>query len=495
MVKKQYSNAIIVVFFLSLFLLSGLAQKVSFAYPAAQSSNNTSSQVRGGDWTSFIYDLNGSRYNAQSTITTVNIGKLPEKPTWFFSTGYAVTSTPVVLDGRAYVADWNGNVWCVFVSNGTACWPSPVHLPVGVSSTLAAPGDGKVYVAGGPLGTISNPQNQVFALNATTGAKVWNTTLPPQMSSIWASPIIYNGLVYIGEAGQDQKAPQERGAMYALNETTGQKVWNLTVGVGTAAGAPIIASVVIDPSLNSIYFDTGNVYDNKHSTDNNSLYAYSILSVDASSGSINWYYQAYTNHLLGDDLDFLSTPNLFTLKLTNGSIYQAVGVGGKDGIYYVLNRVNGALIEKRFFGQELVGLSGFVYLGGSSILGNPLIIIPSSSGNVTAWTPANNSISWILNTKGRIAGSVAIIPNGEGGPGAVLFGTRKGWLYAVSLLPTGPNETTILYKAKLPNLVNGDFSQIGGGVTVAEGYVLVGNFLKNPTKNDPNLGLYAFAPK
>src|SRR5579862_8098630 len=267
------------------FLMVSTVIVLLFLTSAQQFSKTSTSAIdNGGEWQSFTFDNSDSRYNNQSNVTSANVGNLPSighgGPTWFFSTGTGITSTPIVLDGRAYVADWSGNVWCVFVSNGSACWSSPTHLPVGVSSTLAAPGDGKVYVAGGPIGTVASPQDQVFALNQLTGTVVWNRMLPPFMSSIWASPIIYNRMVYIGEAGQDQKALHERGAIFALDSSTGSIVWNLTVGIGAAMGAPIIASVVTDPTLNSIYFATGNTYDKPSSTNNDSLYAYSILSVD-----------------------------------------------------------------------------------------------------------------------------------------------------------------------------------------------------------------------
>src|SRR5207244_115243 len=84
---------------------------------------------------------------------------------------------------------------------------------------------------------------------------------------------------------------------------------------------------------------------------------------------------------------------------------------------------------------EIIGLAGFIYPDGNASNGNPEIFIPSTfrdstdnkiKGLITAFDPASNSTSWIFKAKGRVPGSVAIVP------GAVLFGDRKGFLYAVS---------------------------------------------------------------
>jgi outer membrane protein assembly factor BamB len=67
-------------------------------------------------------------------------------------------------------------------------------------------------------------------------------------------------------------------------------------------------------------------------------------------------------------------------------------------------------------------------------------------------------------------------------PGAVLFGDQKGNLFALSA-STG----STLFSYKLPK-----GTAIGGGVTVAEGFVLVGAFQKITTTN-PVFGVYVFS--
>src|SRR2546426_4078095 len=463
-----------------------------------QLASSINSSTCGPDWTSFTCDFSNTRYNAESKITASNVNRLIQK--WFFETDHSVTSTPIVSNGKVYFADWAANVYSVNIADGSLNWRVNVGPPTtsvqAISSTPAV-ANGLVYVAGGPFGTPSAPEHEVIALDQTDGHIVWTHdihTSVKEATSIWASPIVYNGLVYVGVAGQDVKIVGEIGEIDALNAITGAKVWNFTTGIGTAAGAPVWGSVVVDPTLNAIYFGTGNVFDNHLSKDTNSLYAYSIMDLDATTGKLNWFFQVYHNHLAGDDNDFGSTPNLFDLKI-GSVVYQAVGLGGKDGKYYVIDRTNGHSLVNRSMNSAttfvtesgIIGLAGFIYSDGVPSNGNPQIFIPSTFRNsstgkthglITAFNPSSNSTSWTFTAKGHVDGSVVIVP------GAILFGDRKGFLYAISTA-----DGHQLKKIDLP------FGQIGGGVTVSERFVLVGNFVKNVFATDPRLGVYAFAPR
>ena len=58
----------------------------------------------------------------------------------------------------------------------------------------------------------------IYALNASTGAKLWSYTTGNPVDS---SPAVANGVVYIGS---------DDGNVYALNASTGAKLWNFTTG-------------------------------------------------------------------------------------------------------------------------------------------------------------------------------------------------------------------------------------------------------------------------
>ena len=85
----------------------------------------------------------------------------------------------------------------------------------------------------GPPGTDKN----VYALNATTGAKLWNYMTG---YSVYSSPEVANGVVYVGSDDYN---------LYALNATTGAKLWNYTTG-GEVFSCPAVVNGVV-------YFGSG----------------------------------------------------------------------------------------------------------------------------------------------------------------------------------------------------------------------------------------------
>ncbi len=80
----------------------------------------------------------------------------------------------------------NQTLW-VFQTNGEI-WSSP------------AVANGIVYIASRPRSvkpSLLIEQSNIYAINATTGAKIWS--IPMCLSKYFSSPAVANGLVYIGD--------------------------------------------------------------------------------------------------------------------------------------------------------------------------------------------------------------------------------------------------------------------------------------------------------
>lgn len=419
--------------------------------------------VTGGDWSTFMLNNNGTRYQPNSTINASNIGSIVQD--WKINTG-TVTSTPIVVEGNVYFDDWNGGVYDANIITGSTKYPNwQVNLGGNSISSTPEVYNGMVYVTLGP----DDPQQPtVYALSQKDGHVVWETMLPTSTNELYASPIIFNGVLYVGVAGDlhdEEVNGNSIGAIFALNSANGNLVWSVNTMIGNEGGAGVWGSVAVDPNLDSIYFGTSNPY----VPGTNSLYGYSIMSLNATNGKINWYNQIYKNpneNRISGDFDFGSSANLFSVVI-NGITYNAVGIGNKNGLYYVLNRVNGQMLENISVAYPLPpdgirGVGGFVYPSGSPV--NPEVFIASSFGNVSepnaqgiaeAFYPSNGAIAWKFYTPGELTGSVSIIP------GAVLFGDNESNLYALNI----SNGKVLFYK---------NFSSsILAGITPAEGYILV----------------------
>lgn len=65
---------------------------------------------------------------------------------------------------------------------------------------------------------VGSYDDNVYALNAKTGAKIWSFKTAAPVSS---SPAVSKGIVYVGSVN---------GIIYALDSRTGAKVWSYTTG-------------------------------------------------------------------------------------------------------------------------------------------------------------------------------------------------------------------------------------------------------------------------
>ena len=78
---------------------------------------------------------------------------------WNYTPGGDVISSPAVADGKVYVGSYDNNVYCLDAATGANIWNYTTGGWVWSSPAVA---DGKVYVG-------SNDDN-VYCLNAVTGA-------------------------------------------------------------------------------------------------------------------------------------------------------------------------------------------------------------------------------------------------------------------------------------------------------------------------------------
>ena len=121
-------------------------------------------------------------------------------------------STPVVQGGTAYVQDLHSNVYALDLGSGAPRW---VHR---LDARNEGP-NGLAVAAGG----VGATDAEAFALSTDTGKELWRRHLTSgQEQFVDVAPIPWEGLVFVGTVGY---APLGRGAIYALDATTGAVVW------------------------------------------------------------------------------------------------------------------------------------------------------------------------------------------------------------------------------------------------------------------------------
>ncbi len=316
-------------------------------------------------------------------------------PRWRYQTGAIVTGSPAVawvelpeegLTQMVFAASWDGNLYALRAQNGRPVWqralkPQPGASYPYASSPLVTWLDGRqvVYIGGGM---------SMYCIDAATGALVWEfdagtgcTTcgFPNQSerNEVESSPVVYNGLVFFG---MDVNDTGGKGGMYAVRADDGRLAWYFDLAT-SATCRPF-------PEDNIRHFDgyhtaeqlglpenflstrPGCDFDR---TGNNCGNVWSSVSIDARRGLL---YTASSNcdtddfpetaeppppmppydralfalrfdgtpawvwrpsEVDNEDLSFGGVPNLFEVEI-GGAVREVVGVGNKDGTYYVIDR-------------------------------------------------------------------------------------------------------------------------------------------------------------
>src|SRR5439155_1080481 len=208
-------------------------------------------------------------------------------------------------------------------------------------TSSAAVVDGKVYFAGGKT---------MYCLDAADGSLVWNKVIGgnPEAPSceiddadptrIFSSPAVFQGNVDIGHPPDGANgyrggivaraakpgAPRRRFEVGPVLDASG----NPAPGPGQNRGCgPVWSSAAVDERNRLVFFGTGDC-----GFDAPPPYHEAILALQAGSLELRWAFRPRTSDAC--DFDLGASPNIIDL---GGNRW--VGEGGKDGTYYVLNRL------------------------------------------------------------------------------------------------------------------------------------------------------------
>jgi outer membrane protein assembly factor BamB len=141
-------------------------------------------------------------------------------PIWTFTTGEGVTSSPAVTNGYVYFTSTDDNIYALDASNGTKIWNYRVNSYLEDSSPAVV--NGRVYVGS---------DENLYCLDALYGVKIWNNSKTG--CTAWSSPAVANGYVYIGSMDNN---------MYAINASTGEQIWNTTA---CGSSSPTVAGNIV----------------------------------------------------------------------------------------------------------------------------------------------------------------------------------------------------------------------------------------------------------
>ncbi|MFZ0705003.1 MAG: PQQ-binding-like beta-propeller repeat protein [Candidatus Korobacteraceae bacterium] len=354
------------------------------------------------DWTKFGYDLQHTATNPyENILSTATVGSLTLR--WSYDTpGGIFFSSPAIANGKLYVGTGDNNLYALNADTGALLWKYSVGNYVDSSPAVA---NGIVY-----FGTYYSDLN-LYALDATTGALIW--TYPTQSRT--SSPAVANGTLYVGS---------EDGSFYALNATTGALVWKAVISQYVQINSsPAVAN-------GGVYFGTSDGY---------------VYALDAATGTLLWKHQmgqgifsspAVANGVVyiggggiyGGDLVALDAgtgTQLWTFSTQGDGIASSPAVangivyfGANYGNVWAVNATTGILVWRYATGDIVVS---------SPAVANGVVYIGSEDNSVYALDAGSGALLWSYATQNQVISSPVVV-NGK-----LYVGSEDGNMYAFGL--------------------------------------------------------------
>lgn len=354
------------------------------------------------NWPMYGKTLQHTFSNPHSAVNPANVGSL--QAAWTFPTGDAVSASPAVVNGAVYTGSWDGYFYALDAATGQLRWklqldcqktvvplpevcggPAPPYksgvadaqrfkTPGGIVTASPAVVGNRLYFAGGKT---------LYSVRTSDGALRWKRVLcgRPEATScetdsndpaqIISSPVVFHGKVFVGiDTGGVSFGIPYRGGFVALDADTGETVWRFEVDPefdtqGQVIGAQnrgcgnVWSSPAIDAPRRLVVFGTADCEEQPLPP-----YSGAVLALDTETGAARWIFRPRDSDPNKCDFDFGASPNVIPMHDA-----RYIGIGGKDGTYYLLDPVTGTPIwqTRVVFGG---GAGGF--FGGAAIAGGQI---------------------------------------------------------------------------------------------------------------------------
>lgn len=307
---------------------------------------------------------------------------------WTFkTTDSPVFSTPAELvtplvDGFLFVATigggTNGTLYAVDENTGRLRWN--FTTPSGTGGIFASPAvdNGMVFVA--TMGGGGGGGAFVYALNATTGGKIWNFSAPGPIKS---SPAVADGRVFVATMGGGGGG----GAyVYGLDETTGLPIWPTPF----ETDSPVMSTPAVAD---------GKVF---------------VATMGGAGGAYVWALSEYTGTPVWP-YPFTTTTGPITSSPAVDSSKGLVVIGSYGGMVYGLNELTGTSLWTQ--------PTGSINMSSPAISSDGLVYIGSTNAYLYCLNEATGLEVWKYATGGPIFSSPALTDN------HVLIGSMDGKVY------------------------------------------------------------------
>jgi polyvinyl alcohol dehydrogenase (cytochrome) len=510
--------------------LSNSIPKSAFCATSAQAFRNV---LEGPAWNGWGVTITNSRFEPAEAarITADDVPRLKLKWAFGFPGASSGGTQPVVVGGRLYVGDAEGDLFALDAETGCIHWT--IEVEAGIRSAVTIGQNGNRLAA-----YFGDQSANVYAVDAESGKQLWKVKVDTySRAAITGAPQLYRGRLYVPVSSREESQVGDpkypccafRGSVVALDAATGKQIWKTytiteqakpsgrnsagTQIVGPSGGA-VWNAPTLDVKRNALYVGTGNNFSPPASNMSDS-----ILALDMKTGKIKWFRQETENDIWNascrrpdresavcpdaesPDFDFGSSPVL--AELPGGR--QVLVAGNKSGLIWALDPDNGKIVWQQQVGK---GTSGGGVLWGIAIDRDRVYVPngffdpknPDDSGGMAAigladghpiWSTANGPCGDRKACKPSHPAAVTVIS------GVVFSGTMDGRLRAYAA-----HDGTVLWEYDtargFPTVnavkANGG-SMSNAGATVVDGMLFVNSGYSHHGAIIPGNALLAFSPE
>ena len=334
---------------------------------------------------------------------------------WKFDTDDEIWSSPVVADGVIYFGSDDDHLYAIEAETGAEVWRFKTGDDIHSSPAIAK---GIVY--------IGSYDGYIYALNAKTGAEVWKVNLMrdfdisdfkrPDWDDYTSSPVVANGVVYIGSLDLKNN-------LYALDAKTGAEIWVHHPERGDQVrSSPAIYEDVITFGGMLMEFYALDIHTGellwKYGTNGSAGYPPAIDE----AGIV--YFANKDRHVYA--LDVRTGEEVWKNRLTEMSWATGAPAIG-NGIVYV-----GTSVAVKLYaldpatGEKLWYFGTMGYIWGSPAVQSDVVYVGSGGGYLYAIDALKGTELWHYKTEAAVYSSPVVAD------GTVYVGSLDGNLYAIS---------------------------------------------------------------
>ncbi|MBI3280590.1 MAG: PQQ-dependent dehydrogenase, methanol/ethanol family [Acidobacteria bacterium] len=315
-----------------------------------------------GNWLMYSQNYQGHRHSRLREITAANVSRLELK--WAFQARILekFETTPLVAGSIMYITVPPNDAFALDAASGARLWEYRRALPPKINVCCGQVNRGFALL--GDRLFMATLDAHVIALDRKTGRLLWDTEMADyrQGYSATHAPLVVKDKVLVGVAGGEYGI---RGFIDAYSVEDGRRLWRFHTVPGPGefgheswtgeswktGGAPIWITGSYDPALNMSYWGTGNPGPdwNGDVRQGDNLFSDSVVALDPDTGRRRWHFQ-FTPH---DVHDWDATQIMVLADLPfRGRPRRLLLTANRNGFYYVLDRQTGEFLHASAFARQ-----------------------------------------------------------------------------------------------------------------------------------------------